>query len=345
MSNACQRAEVLAGAIALHEAGDVERDEYRSHIAVCSSCLGALGGEIGIERVMETIREAREGETWQPVLASIHSKNERRLRALMRFGFSTAGIAIAASLAMHFLVATNLGPIAASPANPIVLDYDGTHITLEPRTGSHALKARTVAAVVAPAPHLVVVHNVITLKSPSARTEVTHSANSDLKSTTTVVGETTQPQVESQSDIPIWRRSAPLPVTRAAAEKISFAPLRLEGRAESIALAPSQTVRDVAPLGGESAINPQPPLIAYSEGAEGTTAFAVNVDERGIPVKCAITQSSGSVVLDEAVCKAAMKARFSPRLVNGRPTASIYHDAFTFRNATNNDGIQDRLPY
>lgn len=292
---------------------------------------------------MDTVRDAREAETWQPVLTSIHAKNERRVRALLRFGVSTAAIALAASLGIHVLVASSLGRIAATPSNPIVLDYDGTHITLEHRSPGKAAKARLLAAV----PHFVVVHNVITLRrSPAAHTEVTHSATSDMKSTTTVVAQAALPsQADPQSDIPIWRRGDPIATGHSPQEKLTPAPLKLEGRAESISIAPALSVRDVAPLGGESSINPQPPMIAYSEGAEGTTAFAVNVDERGLPVKCTITQSSGSVVLDEAVCKAAMKARFSPRTVNGRPTPSVYHDAFTFRNETNNDGIQERFPY
>ncbi|MEO9170091.1 MAG: TonB family protein [Candidatus Baltobacteraceae bacterium] len=340
MSNACQRAEVLAGAIALHEAGDLERKEYRSHIAACSSCLDGLGGEIGIERIMETVQEARDAETWKPAIASIHSKNERRSRAFMQFGFSAAGIAIVASLAVHALVASSFGRIAATPSNPIVLDYDGTRITLERRAPARPSKPHAASA------HLVVVHNVITLKSPPAlaeRTGSAHAPNAEMKSTTTVVAQAAPDSAQGTvaSDVPIWRRGEPLPLAHPPSEKIDPAPLKLEGRAESISLAPSLSIRDVAPLGGETSINPQPPMIAYSEGAEGTTAFAVSVDERGLPTKCAITQSSGSLVLDEAVCKAAMKARFSPRMVNGRAVPSIYRDAFTFRNSVNNDGLPE----
>lgn len=343
MSNACQRAEVLAGAIALDEAVNAELEEFRAHIAVCSSCLQTLGGEIGIRRVMDTIREARESETWQPVLASIHAKHERRLRALIRFTLATTGIAIATAVAIRLLVVTSIGPVAVTPSNPIVFDYDGTHFRLEHRP---AVRAKGHVAPSA-AGNVLVVHNVITLKAPVARTQVTHSANSVLRSTTTVVAQALPPAQDDardpQLDVPVWRRGDPLPASPQN-DKGATASLHLEGRAESIALAPVQSVRDVAPLGGESAINPQPPMIAYSEGAEGTTAFAVSVDERGVPVKCTITQSSSSVVLDEAVCKAAMKARFAPRMVNGRAMPSVYRDAFTFRNQTNNEGIEQPIP-
>jgi outer membrane biosynthesis protein TonB len=58
----------------------------------------------------------------------------------------------------------------------------------------------------------------------------------------------------------------------------------------------------------------------------------VSVDERGTPVKCTITKPSGYLVLDVAVCKAAMHARYTPRTINGRPVPGIYRDAFTFRS-------------
>jgi len=97
---------------------------------------------------------------------------------------------------------------------------------------------------------------------------------------------------------------------------------------------------EAAPLGGETAINPQPPMIAYAEGAEGTTAFEVLIDERGMPTKCVITKPAGYRFLDEAVCKAAMKARYSPKTLDGRPVPGLYRDAFTFRVSSNeSDGL------
>jgi TonB family protein len=57
------------------------------------------------------------------------------------------------------------------------------------------------------------------------------------------------------------------------------------------------------------------------------------VDDRGVPTKCTITKASGYLVLDEAVCRAAMRARFVPRTINGRAVLGIYRDAFTFRSS------------
>ena len=70
MKKNCARAEILAGALALGEATDAERNEFRSHIAVCSSCLNAIGGEREIERTMEIVSEARASEVWEPVLTA-----------------------------------------------------------------------------------------------------------------------------------------------------------------------------------------------------------------------------------------------------------------------------------
>ncbi|MGC1381272.1 MAG: hypothetical protein WA814_09675, partial [Candidatus Baltobacteraceae bacterium] len=75
-SAACARAEVLAGAIALNEAGDAEREEYRRHLAGCANCLASLGGERAIERVMSVVGEARDAERWEPDLRG----GVRRLR-------------------------------------------------------------------------------------------------------------------------------------------------------------------------------------------------------------------------------------------------------------------------
>lgn len=43
-----------------------------------------------------------------------------------------------------------------------------------------------------------------------------------------------------------------------------------------------------------------------------STAFAVSVDQRGFPVRCTITKSSGVRSLDASVCRTAMHARYSP---------------------------------
>lgn len=62
----CAQAELLAGAVALGEADEAQRNAYRAHLAVCSRCCFEFGGERDIERVMAVPMQAREAERWTP---------------------------------------------------------------------------------------------------------------------------------------------------------------------------------------------------------------------------------------------------------------------------------------
>lgn len=340
----CERAEVLAGAIALGEATDIERDEYRGHISACAPCLRALGGEREIERVMDVVAQARDDETWEP--AATTQRRERPALRWLKYGFSLATAALALSLGLHALLAASFGRVPPTPSNPFVIDYDGTHITLERRApATHAVKPR------AEEPRVVVVHNVVTLKAPQTTAQTQQPAEKPVaeKTQTTVTtiasnDASTAAQNDAPSQIPVWRRDVEPQRANRAPVTIAAAP-RFEQHAESMAVSPGMSaIRDVAPIGGDAAIVPHPAAIAFAEGAEGTSVFEVAVDERGAPTKCTITRSSGFLVLDDAVCRAAMKARYSPKSINGRPVAGLYRDAFTFRSSTNNEGIDSTNP-
>ncbi len=331
MKQDCARAEILAGAIALGEASDAERDDYRRHIAACSSCLGDLGGEREIERVMATVAQARDAEVWEPAPVRADVRRQRKVRFAFA-GASAIALGVVVSLGVHAFVAANLKPLQLAQTQAPVATGPVYRVTFD-KPASAALPAPKHKA---PARRIVVVHNVITLER-NQKTKI------PVRSTTTVVAEAPAPAAPERvmtqaSNVPVWRRNQPIvsnarqPVAVAQA-----APPVLAGRAESIAVAPSYVVRGAMPIGGENAINPQPPPIAYAQGAEGTTAFEVAIDERGAAVKCTITKSSGYLSLDDAVCKAAMKARYSPRTINGRAVAGIYRDAFTFRASSNSD--------
>ncbi|HEY6325169.1 MAG TPA: zf-HC2 domain-containing protein [Candidatus Cybelea sp.] len=90
----CARAETLAGAIALGEADEAQRDAYRSHLATCERCRADLGGEREIERVMATVGEARGAERWEPDLRGA------RMRARARYGTWRWVAALAAAAAL-----------------------------------------------------------------------------------------------------------------------------------------------------------------------------------------------------------------------------------------------------
>ncbi|MGB8966615.1 MAG: energy transducer TonB [Candidatus Cybelea sp.] len=251
----CARAEILAGAIALGEAGDAERDAYRGHLAGCGRCLADLGGEREIERVMAIALQAQSEERWEP---DIRKAAIRRPKLAYVWKWSAA-LATTAILIL-------------------------------------AVRATQQQAVI-PHPHaMVVVHNVVTLTPPARSTSAQ----------------------EEHAIAALDTQTAP----------------RREHRAESLVVG-SATIadRDAMPLGGENGILPHPSAVAYDEHAEGTTAFEVRVDQRGLPRQCTITKSSGFPALDQSVCRAAMQARYSPRMVGGRAVAGIYRDAFTFRSS------------
>lgn len=324
MKQSCARAEILAGAVALGEANETERDEYRRHVAMCAPCLQSLGGEREIERVMSIVVEARNSEVWAP--APVRAGIARpRWRFTFGVGTSVLAAAIVASFGIHTLIAANIRPaqmIAQAPERATTSTF---HVSLEKRVKPASGKAAVLASgpvakvqQIAQAPSIVVVHNVITLEKSKPAQTTTTVDNGPRANDNTAVMPTANPQA-----VAIAQQPGPV----------------LGGHAESIAVQPSYIIRDVTPLGGVTAINPKPAAIAYAQGAEGTTAFEVAVDATGIPTKCTITKTSGYASLDVSVCKAAMSAKYSPRTINGKAVVGLYRDAFTFRNNNNTDTL------
>ncbi len=330
MTGECARAEVLAGAIALGEASEIERDQYRLHVAACRHCVGAFGGERQIERTANVVALARDGETWQPDLRGWMTSRQKRRALSWRFGLSGIAAAVVVSLGIHALVAANISvSVPASNAKPATVALGNMQVTLERRTPAERHKAPSAGAQFAASPRLEVVHNVVTLHRPAASV-VGHAV-------ARVMGPSKPVTVKAKAQeartivamAPTERDESSIAALKTAATPAPYA-----AHAESMAIVPNVAViRDAMPIGGESAIVPHPSLIAYNEGAEGTTAFEVAIDEKGAPVKCTITKPSGYLVLDDAVCKAAMHARFSPKTVNGHAVAGVYRDAFTFRTS------------
>jgi TonB family protein len=327
----CTRAEVFAGAIALGEATAAEREQYRQHIAGCARCLEALGGERQIERVMERVASARDSETWAPVPVRFRERAhpQRWVSALLGCAMLAALlVAIRDPFAQPHAHA-RVASVPAPASTPVIY-----HVALDevhPQATPHrvAIVSRPPVKKVAAAPRMLVLHNVIERRG----THVTQTTTE-----TTVVAEAPIPQITAPppSNVPIWRRDEALPKPQASVEPTA-APV-LAGHAESLAIGPVPITRDPEPIGGDAAINPRPAPIAYAENAYGTTAFEVTINERGAPVHCAITKSSGFAALDVAVCRAAMNARYSPRLINGRAAVGVYRDAFTFRLTDPDDG-------
>jgi hypothetical protein len=91
----CAVAERHAGAIAIGEANDAEREEYRKHVATCEACLRDLGGEREIERVIASVSRARDDERWQPDLRAPLSRRSVPRRAWAWAGILAAVVVLA----------------------------------------------------------------------------------------------------------------------------------------------------------------------------------------------------------------------------------------------------------
>ncbi len=335
------RIETIAGAIALGEASDAERREYREHISSCTDCLNSLGGECEIERVASTVAQARESEIWQPDLRGVVAARMQRRGRSLRYGLVVASAALAVSIGVHALVTNNSALPAPAHPNAIALDTSPVHVIVPEQ------KIATQQPKPAPAPQLpqrrmIVQHNIVQIsRAPvAAQAAPPQAATQNTKpqeiADVTVHAPPAQRAPKSpQSNVPIWRRNdtdAWRTVATTTTTSLSeSAPQTFTHRAESIQVVAQHVARDASPVGGETAINPQPAMIAYDEGAQGTSVFEVLIDERGTPTKCVITKSAGYSVLDAAVCKAAMQAHYTPKMIDGRPVAGVYRDAFTFR--------------
>lgn len=329
--------EVLAGAIALGEASDAERQAYRQHIAHCERCRAELGGEHELVRAYEIVAAARESEVWEPQLGSVLRRRSLSLSPLVRFAAAFALTFAVATAALHYVTVPAAQQLhAAQPAAP-------ANVALHRASAQPPLQA--------PQRKLMVYHNVVQMaRAPlTAATAPPAGAAQVPARAPEIVAMTVYPQLppQNRSSVPVWREPVWRTVARTTTTSLSETSPQRVSSAESMQLgSPLRSLtNDARPLGGETAINPQPPMIAYAEGAEGTTAFEVLVDEHGLPTRCVITKPAGYRFLDEAVCKAAMRARYSPKTVDGRAVAGVYRDAFTFRVATDaSDGLPKAIP-
>jgi hypothetical protein len=108
----CGAAERLAGAIALDEACDAEREVYRNHLARCPQCVSQLGGERDIERVMTSVARARDDERWEPDLRPSLARN----RSARPRWSAIAAIAAAAMVILVVRVVEKPASTAPQPA-------------------------------------------------------------------------------------------------------------------------------------------------------------------------------------------------------------------------------------
>jgi anti-sigma factor RsiW len=90
----CTQAEIVAGALALGEASDIERERYRKHLAGCRQCVETLGGEREIERTMSIVAQARDDERWEPVARVEPAAHRRRFATISRYAAACAAVLV-----------------------------------------------------------------------------------------------------------------------------------------------------------------------------------------------------------------------------------------------------------
>ncbi|WP_324750726.1 energy transducer TonB [Sphingomonas sp. LY54] len=99
--------------------------------------------------------------------------------------------------------------------------------------------------------------------------------------------------------------------------------------------------REAKPIGGLVSLfrYEDYPTEALAKGEQGTTHFRLTIGTDGRVSRCAITQSSGHVSLDEATCGVMTKrARFRPALdADGKPTVGTAESRVTWRSPGETD--------
>ncbi|MDQ6825970.1 MAG: TonB family protein [Candidatus Eremiobacteraeota bacterium] len=346
-----ERAEILAGAIALQEATVEERIEYRDHLAACPRCLQSLGGEHELERISDRVAEARDCEVWEPdVRGPLISRLSGAPRRIIGYGLGALTICLGISALGHVLVGSQLAQIRPSFQDPLTISYEGDRIVLERRSTRDAKAARKAA------PKVVienVVHHVVRTVRPVSASSVVQKVSFQARPlgrghavmrTAHKDPSITQVRVDTYVDDLSHQSVASTVSTVQTPGRGGGSPpaetVATQSRAQGvqrIVFSPSYITREATPEGGDTAINPKYSELAYEEHAEGTVSYEVMIDDQGNPTKFVIVKSSGFLVLDQAVKDAAMRVHYKPAVSNGKPVAGVYRDAFTFSPSSTQD--------
>jgi len=100
------RFEVLAGAVILGEANDLERAQFAAHAASCSRC-GPAGDDA--DDVRAAVARARDAETWRPAVGDSVARRVRESgNSRFRSTVGVLGAAVALSLALNAVFASGL---------------------------------------------------------------------------------------------------------------------------------------------------------------------------------------------------------------------------------------------
>jgi protein TonB len=111
---------------------------------------------------------------------------------------------------------------------------------------------------------------------------------------------------------------------------------------EAAAMSSAVTLRPAIPMNypGTWATTNDYPVNALRNMEQGATGFALTIDQRGRVASCLVTESSGSLDLDEATCRLVSdRARFQPatdargRAAQGSYTSRVHWSLPSARNA------------
>jgi len=114
------------------------------------------------------------------------------------------------------------------------------------------------------------------------------------------------------------------------------------GMVQAAAMSSAVTLRPAIPMNypGTWATTNDYPVNALRNMEQGATGFALTIDQRGRVASCLVTESSGSLDLDEATCRLVSdRARFQPatdargRAAEGSYTSRIHWKLPSARNA------------
>jgi hypothetical protein len=166
----CATAESLAGAIALGEALEIDRESYRRHLAGCRRCLTTLGGEREIERVMTVAAQARDDERWEPDLRKLFGRRRAPYHAWL-----WAGTLAAAAAVIFGLRATESRP-PIPVAHPAISAQEARALAVLDTQTAPRLQARAESLVIGPATLSTAVQVNIDSRGMPTRCKITKSS-------------------------------------------------------------------------------------------------------------------------------------------------------------------------
>ncbi len=128
--------------------------------------------------------------------------------------------------------------------------------------------------------------------------------------------------VAHEAPAPVVQPAAPAGSASAPAQEVRSAPVAAAAPAPAPAPAAAPIARGPVTVSGVEYMNAPKvdyPISARRAGIEGKVMLRLLIDEKGLPQRADIQQSSGHARLDEAARAAALRALFKPHVEDGHP--------------------------